>query len=106
MIAQDVRQYISDTFQIDYQLRNVYRIMDALGFGWITSRSKHPKQSQQTQDTFKKFPVGNDPSHSGSLPLIALTSGFKTKHDSVSKIRRQNMGSQGQQTKSGKATAI
>ena len=68
LIAQDVRQYISDTFQIDYQLRNVYRIMDALGFSWITSRSKHPKQSQQTQDTFKKLPVGNDPSHSGSPP--------------------------------------
>ena len=66
LIAQDVRQYISDTFQIYYQLRNVYRIMDALGFSWITSRSKHPKQSQQTQDTFKKFPAGNDPSHSRS----------------------------------------
>jgi hypothetical protein len=49
-------------------LRNVYRVMDALGFSWITSRSKHPKQSQQTQDTFKKLPVGNDPSHSGSPP--------------------------------------
>merc|ERR1712138_294794 len=66
LIAEDVRQYISDTFQIDYQLRNVYRIMDTLGFSWITSRSKHPKQSQQTHDTFKKFPAGNDPSHSRS----------------------------------------
>ncbi|WVE32299.1 winged helix-turn-helix domain-containing protein, partial [Vibrio natriegens] len=25
-----------------------------MGFSWITSRSKHPKQSKQTQDDFKK----------------------------------------------------
>ncbi len=30
LIAEDVRQYISTTFQIDYKLRNTYRIMDAL----------------------------------------------------------------------------
>nr|WP_283630420.1 IS630 family transposase [Alteromonas macleodii] len=70
LIAQDVRQYISDTFQIDYQLRNVYRIMDALGFSWITSRSKHPKQSQQTQDTFKKNFLLETILHTpGHLPL-------------------------------------
>ena len=66
LIAEDVRQYIRDTFHINYQLRNVYRIMDALGFSWITSRSKHPKQSQEAQDAFKKLPSGNDPSHPGA----------------------------------------
>lgn len=63
LIAEDVRRYIRDTLQVDYELRNVYRIMHALGFSWITSRSKHPKQSQEAQDAFKKFPTGNDPSH-------------------------------------------
>ena len=28
-----------------------------MGFSWITSRSKHPKQSQQAQDNFKKFKI-------------------------------------------------
>ncbi|WP_413251636.1 winged helix-turn-helix domain-containing protein, partial [Vibrio natriegens] len=29
-------------------------LLDHMGFSWITSRSKHPKQSKQTQDDFKK----------------------------------------------------
>nr|WP_155759590.1 winged helix-turn-helix domain-containing protein [Vibrio natriegens] len=32
-----------------------------MGFSWITSRSKHPKQSKQTQDDFKKIQNRNDP---------------------------------------------
>ncbi|WP_102458604.1 winged helix-turn-helix domain-containing protein [Vibrio splendidus] len=32
-----------------------------MGFSWITSRSKHPKQSQQVQDDFKKIQNRNDP---------------------------------------------
>ncbi|WP_428847828.1 helix-turn-helix domain-containing protein [Shewanella abyssi] len=34
---------------------------------WITSRSKHPKQSPEAQMAFKKLPVGNDPSHTRPL---------------------------------------
>ncbi len=63
LIAEDVRRYIRDTLHVDYELRNVYRIIHSLGFSWITSRSKHPKQSQAAQDAFKKLPTGNDPSH-------------------------------------------
>jgi hypothetical protein len=32
-----------------------------MGFSWITSRSKHPRQSQQIQDDFKKIQNWNDP---------------------------------------------
>ncbi|EOK5605081.1 hypothetical protein ACM6UC_000979 [Vibrio parahaemolyticus] len=32
-----------------------------MGFSWITSRSKHRKQSQKIQDDFKKIPNRNDP---------------------------------------------
>ena len=63
LIAEDVRCYIRDTLHVDYELRNVYRIMHSLGFSWITCRSKHPKQSQEAQDAFKKLPAENDPSH-------------------------------------------
>jgi len=61
LIADDVRLYISKEFSVDYRLRNVYRLLHAQGFSWITSRSMHPKQSQQAQDAFKKVPAGNDP---------------------------------------------
>lgn len=63
LIAEDVRIYIKDAFQIEYQLGNTYRLIHALGFSWITSRSKHPKQSTAAQEAFKKLPAGNDPSH-------------------------------------------
>lgn len=63
LIAEDVRQYIAVQFNVQYQLRNVYRLMHAQGFSWITSRSRHPKQSTAKQEAFKKLPTGNDPSH-------------------------------------------
>ncbi|QPL54095.1 winged helix-turn-helix domain-containing protein [Vibrio navarrensis] len=31
-----------------------YYLLDHMGLSWITSRSKHPKQSQEVQDDFKK----------------------------------------------------
>jgi hypothetical protein len=31
-----------------------------LGFSWITSRSKHPKQSEEAQEDFKKTANWND----------------------------------------------
>lgn len=39
-----------------------------MGFSWITSRSKHPKQSLKIQDDFKKFTIETIlkiPSHIG-----------------------------------------
>nr|WP_279290208.1 hypothetical protein [Vibrio parahaemolyticus] len=32
-------------------------MLDHMGFSWITSRSKHPKQSQLTQEDLKKFKI-------------------------------------------------
>jgi transposase len=63
LIAEDVRCYIQATFGVEYQQTNVYRLMRMLGFSWITSRSKHPKQSIEAQEAFKKLHAGNDPSH-------------------------------------------
>ncbi|WP_435277206.1 helix-turn-helix domain-containing protein [Psychrobium sp. nBUS_13] len=39
----------------------MYRLLHQLGFSWITSRSRHPKQSDEVQETFKKIRNGNDP---------------------------------------------
>ena len=66
LTGNDVQAYILSNFNVDYELSNVYRILHTQGFSWITSRSRHPKQSQQAQDAFKKFPAVNDPSHPGS----------------------------------------
>ena len=48
-----LQDYISTTFGISYGLTNTYKILHELGFCWITSRSRHPKQSQEKQDFFK-----------------------------------------------------
>lgn len=65
--AKDVQEFLSTSFNVDYKLSNIYRLLHHLNFSWITSRSRHPKQSQATQDAFKKLPAGNDPSHSRTL---------------------------------------
>ena len=46
--------YIHNEFGIKYSLDNIYRLLHSLNFSWITSRSKHPKQSLETQKEFKK----------------------------------------------------
>lgn len=47
--------YIYEEFGVLYSLDNVYRLLHQLGFSWITSRSKHPKQDQKSQEAFKKI---------------------------------------------------
>lgn len=49
-----VQAYITAHFGTEYKLSNIYRLMHELGFSWITSRSKHPKQSEEVQQEFKK----------------------------------------------------
>jgi len=48
--------YIHDEFGIKYSLDNIYRLLHSLNFSWITSRSRHPKQSLHVQEDFKKIP--------------------------------------------------
>ena len=47
--------YIEQVFGVSYSLTNIYRLLHRLNFSWITSPSKHPKQSQDAQENFKKF---------------------------------------------------
>jgi len=57
----DIQRYIEENFSVNYHLSSVYKLLHKLGFSWITSRSKHPKQSIEAQSDFKKIPNGNDP---------------------------------------------
>lgn len=59
--AQTIVTYIAQEFQVKYCVFNIYRLLHQLGFSWITSRSKHPKQSEEVQEDFKKIRNGNDP---------------------------------------------
>ena len=61
--GSDIQTYIEQNFGVTYQLSNIYRLLHEIGFSWITSRSRHPKQAPQAQEAFKKLPAGNDPSH-------------------------------------------
>jgi transposase len=56
IIAADIQRYIQDNFGVQYQQSNIYRLLHELGFSWISSRSKHPKQSEEVQEAFKKIP--------------------------------------------------
>ena len=61
LIGADIQSYISDNFGFNYHLSSIYKLLHRLGFSWITSRSKHPKQSVKAQEDFKKIPNRNDP---------------------------------------------
>lgn len=60
-MAKDVGLFIQSEFGVTFKQANIYRLLHQLGFSWITTRSRHPKQSQAIQEAFKKLPDGNDP---------------------------------------------
>lgn len=60
LTGQDIQAYIQEEFGFHYHLSSVYKLLHKLGFSWITSRSKHPKQCKQVQEDFKKIPNKND----------------------------------------------
>ena len=59
--AETLATYIAREFKVEYTIFNVYRLLHQLGFSWITSRSRHPKQSDKIQEDFKKIRNENDP---------------------------------------------
>lgn len=58
--GEDFVAYIEDQFNVKYGVHNIYRLLHKLGLSWITTRSKHPKQSEEAQEAFKKIPNRND----------------------------------------------
>lgn len=57
LTGADIHSYIVEEFGKHYHPDSIYYLLDHMGFSWITSRSKHPKQSQQIQEDFKKFKI-------------------------------------------------
>ncbi len=67
LFGEDLVRFIYDRFQIKYSLSSTYNLIKELGFGWITSRSIHPKADLPSQEMFKKnlakCRIGNIKSH-------------------------------------------
>ena len=55
LTGADIHAYIVKEFGKHYHPDSIYYLLDRMGFSWITSRSKHPKQNQAAQDAFKKL---------------------------------------------------
>lgn len=52
--GHDIKALLAEQFQVTCCLASVYNLLARLGLVWITVRSKHPKQNQANQDSFKK----------------------------------------------------
>ncbi|CAG21601.1 hypothetical protein PBPRA3296 [Photobacterium profundum SS9] len=55
LTGHDIHNYITQTFGKAYHPDYIYILLKKMGFSWITSRSKHPKQCDKIQDDFKKI---------------------------------------------------
>lgn len=55
LTGNDIHAYIVNEFGKHYHPDSIYYLLNHMGFSWITSRSKRPRQSQQIQDDFKKI---------------------------------------------------
>ncbi len=55
LTGYDIHDYIKLTFGKEYHSDYIYILLKKMGFSWITSRSKHPKQSDEIQEDFKKI---------------------------------------------------
>ena len=72
----DIQTYIEREFGVAYELSNVYRLLRELGFSWITSRSRHPKQDGRCRKLLK-LPAGNDPNIPGHVALANVDVWFQ-----------------------------
>ena len=61
LIGTDIHSYIEREFNKTYHTDSIYYLLKKMGFSWITSRSRHPKQCKKVQENFKKIPNKNDP---------------------------------------------
>ncbi|WP_084659845.1 helix-turn-helix domain-containing protein [Vibrio sonorensis] len=89
LTGADIHAHIVVEFGKYYHPGSIYYLLNHMGFSWITSRSKHPRQSQIIQDDFKKIQTLRSPA---TWDLRTLMSGFKMKRDSASKIRQLDFG--------------
>ena len=66
--AKDIKRIIKKQFGIDYHLHSVQRLLDKLGYSYVSSRPEHPKGDPKVREAFKKKSV----IRSGKSVLIIL----------------------------------
>ena len=52
--CQDIVDLVHSKYGIKYSKPGMYHLIHRLGFSWITSRSRHPKNNPEAMETFKK----------------------------------------------------
>ncbi|MEZ8107327.1 winged helix-turn-helix domain-containing protein [Vibrio cortegadensis] len=67
--ARDIGLYIESHFDTSYKKSALYQLLHDIGLSWITTRSKHPKQSVEAQEAFKKLPIETILKIPGHAPL-------------------------------------
>jgi transposase len=55
LLGEDIRKILNDKFDATCSLTTTYDTLKRAGMSWITSRSRHPKQSDEVQELFKKL---------------------------------------------------
>lgn len=54
LTGEILHHYIEQEMGLIYHPNTTYKILQKLGFSWITSRSKHPKYDEEKVEEFKK----------------------------------------------------
>lgn len=75
--GRDVQAYIEAEFNVKYQNTNVYHLLPGLNLSWISTQSKHPKQSVEAQEAFKKSLIKTILKIPGHLPLDRVDMWFQ-----------------------------
>jgi len=54
LLTIDIQRYITNHFDVDFKISNVYRLLHQLNFSWTTSRSKPPSNHLKSVKTLLK----------------------------------------------------
>jgi transposase len=85
--GEDLRQWIEQQFGVMYALTGVYDLLRRLKYSWLMPRPRHAQANLQAQAEFKKKRLKNCRKSPKPTRTSVSKSGFRTKHDSVSKER-------------------
>jgi len=55
LTGESIQSYIKDNFDVNYHPNAIYKLLKSICFSWISSRSRHPKQSDKIQEDFKNL---------------------------------------------------
>ncbi len=66
--GKDIQEIVKRQFDVTYHVNSIYRLLQRMGYSYVSSRPEHPKGDPQARETFKKKSV----IRSGKSVLIIL----------------------------------